>query len=70
VKKWHPDRNPNGGAGVMFNKITRAYQILIDPESRSYYDQHGEAGLTARPMDLDDKASDGIMGVMLGRISK
>lgn len=37
--KWHPDKNPNvPEAEEKFKAITNAYQVLIDPESRKYYD--------------------------------
>lgn len=36
--KWHPDKNSNPSANEMFQNITRAYDILKDPEQRKKYD--------------------------------
>jgi len=32
--EWHPDRNPDPGALLKFNEISKAYAILIDPRQR------------------------------------
>lgn len=47
--KWHPDKNPDNTevAEEKFKEISRAYQILSDPEKRKMYDLHGEDGLNA-----------------------
>lgn len=39
--KHHPDR---GGNEKMFQKITEAYETLIDPNKKDEYDHHGPAG--------------------------
>lgn len=36
--KWHPDKNSNPSSKEMFQNITRAYDILKDPEQRKKYD--------------------------------
>ena len=38
--KWHPDRNPNNSteATEKFKNISKAYEILSNPESRKRYD--------------------------------
>lgn len=36
----HPDK---GGNPEAFNSINEAYENLIDPEKREYYDKHGQA---------------------------
>ena len=45
--KYHPDKNNDPDAKEMFQKISRAKDILTDPEKRSKYDKYGitdEAG--------------------------
>jgi molecular chaperone DnaJ len=42
----HPDRNQGSSeAEEQFKKITRAYDVLRDPEKRSSYDRFGERGV-------------------------
>eukprot|EP00420_Gonyaulax_spinifera_P027234 CAMPEP_0197900842 /NCGR_PEP_ID=MMETSP1439-20131203/50047_1 /TAXON_ID=66791 /ORGANISM="Gonyaulax spinifera, Strain CCMP409" /LENGTH=150 /DNA_ID=CAMNT_0043521775 /DNA_START=48 /DNA_END=497 /DNA_ORIENTATION=- len=40
--KHHPDK---GGDPEKFKEITRAYEVLGDPDKRSKYDRFGEEGL-------------------------
>jgi len=40
--RWHPDKNPdNQDATAEFQKISAAYEVLIDEERRSMYDTTG-----------------------------
>lgn len=44
--KFHPDRNPGDKqAEEKFKEAASAYKVLSDPQTRSRYDQFGEAGL-------------------------
>ncbi|KAF9514924.1 hypothetical protein BS47DRAFT_1376395 [Hydnum rufescens UP504] len=42
-KKYHPDKK--GGDESKFLEVTRAYEVLSDPEKKKVYDRHGEEGL-------------------------
>jgi len=49
--KYHPDKNPgNEEAANKFKELTGAYEILIDEEKRSTYDQFGMDGLSGGGM--------------------
>lgn len=41
AKEWHPDRNHAPNATEMFEKITKAYEVLKDPQKRAAYDRFG-----------------------------
>jgi len=45
ARQYHPDVNKEAGAEDRFKEIGRAYEVLSDPQTRSRYDQFGEAGL-------------------------
>ncbi len=42
----HPDTNPDAGAAEEFKALSRAYQVLSDPDQRARYDRFGEAGVS------------------------
>lgn len=41
AKEWHPDKTDHPGAENKFVEITKAYEILTDPERRKKFDNHG-----------------------------
>lgn len=41
--KWHPDKNDNSEESTrVFTEIQQAYEVLIDPQERAWYDKHRE----------------------------
>jgi len=45
ARKYHPDVNKDEGAEETFKEVSRAYEILSEPEMRARYDRFGEAGV-------------------------
>lgn len=44
-KKYHPDKNKEENAKVIFQQVNEAYQILSDEKKREIYDKFGKQGL-------------------------
>ena len=68
--KLHPDKNPGDEeAAQRFQEVSRAYNILVDPQKRKYYDEHGTVE------DIDVSAEDfmgmfrALMNQMMGGLS-
>ena len=46
ARKFHPDKNPDDPvAQERFQRLSEAYQVLSNPETRERYDRHGAAGV-------------------------
>lgn len=58
--QFHPDKNPDNveEATAMFATIRSAYEVLSDPQERTWYDDHREQILNDT-MNLDDIDADG-----------
>ena len=41
--QYHPDRNKSKDAEGKFKEVTKAYEILSDPQKKQTYDQFGHA---------------------------
>lgn len=42
AQHWHPDKNSDPRATEMFQNLSQAHQVLMDPETRLLYDNFGK----------------------------
>ncbi|MEZ5266403.1 MAG: DnaJ domain-containing protein [Acidimicrobiales bacterium] len=50
ARQYHPDVNPDPEAEARFKEISKAYEVLSDPQRRARYDRFGpEEGAAAGP---------------------
>ncbi|OJA09543.1 hypothetical protein AZE42_01149 [Rhizopogon vesiculosus] len=54
--KYHPDKNSSEGAEEKFKDISKAYQVLSDPNLRAVYDKNGKSMANKEGTELEDAA--------------
>ena len=60
AKRYHPDNSHSGDAGK-FGSLTKAYQILSDPQRRAAYDnEHRTSRLFTDPLPFKTSSSGGL----------
>ncbi|HBW56654.1 MAG TPA: molecular chaperone DnaJ, partial [Oscillatoriales bacterium UBA8482] len=58
ARKYHPDVNKEAGSEERFKEISRAYEVLKEPELRARYDRFGEAGVSSGAGGFDPNFTD------------
>ncbi|XP_065222541.1 dnaJ homolog subfamily C member 21-like [Planococcus citri] len=58
--KWHPDKNPDNidEAKREFILVQQAYEVLIDPQERAWYDRHRDSILKGAGSGYEDESLD------------
>ncbi|KAF7370572.1 J domain-containing protein [Mycena sanguinolenta] len=55
--KYHPDKNKSADAEEKFKEISKAYQVLSNPNDRATYDKHGKSMVDKEGgMNMEDAA--------------
>jgi len=55
--KYHPDKNSSPDAEEKFKDISKAYQILADPNLRAVYDKNGKSMADKEGINIEDAAT-------------
>lgn len=64
--KYHPDKNHTDGAEEKFKQISKAYEILGDPDKKQIYDEHGIDGFKDQDLEMDPMAQMNMFAQMFG----
>lgn len=54
--KYHPDKNPSPDAEEKFKEISKAFQVLSDPNLRAVYDKNGKSMVDKEGNEMEDAA--------------
>lgn len=58
--KWHPDKNLDNSdeSKEQFQLVQQAYEVLIDPQERAFYDNHRDQILKGKNSDYEETSLD------------
>ncbi|KYQ92225.1 hypothetical protein DLAC_07072 [Tieghemostelium lacteum] len=54
AREVHPDKNNSPEAKEQFQKLGKIYNVLKDPKSRKFYDEHGDVDQEDQPLSGKD----------------
>ncbi|KXN92425.1 hypothetical protein AN958_07043 [Leucoagaricus sp. SymC.cos] len=63
---YHPDKNPSPEAEEIFKEISKAYQVLSDPNLRAVYDKHGKKTMEKEGSEIKMEDAAGFFANMFG----